>query len=131
MAALMQTYLFRFGKEMAGKKIGLIVSSHTSGISGVEDDAKRLIPDGKFLTPSLWIRSAQTPDAESLLENWLKDINYKDLIAEVNDLGYDTPQYYTVYSLNGVKIMDKALSLEGLKNGFYIINGRKISIKNQ
>lgn len=131
MAAPMQTYLFQFGKEMAGKKIGLIVSSHTSGISGVEDDAKRLIPDGKFLTPSLWIRSAQTPDAESLLENWLKDINYKDLIAEVNDLGYDTPQYYTVYSLNGVKIMDKALSLEGLKNGFYIINGRKISIKNQ
>lgn len=49
MAAPLQTFLFQYGKEMAGKNIGLIVSSASSGISGVESDAKRLIPNGNFL----------------------------------------------------------------------------------
>lgn len=49
MAAPLQTFLFQYGKEMAGKNIGLIVSSASSGISGVEGDAKRLIPNGNFL----------------------------------------------------------------------------------
>ena len=79
MAAPLQTFLFKHGKEMAGKNIGLIVSSASSGISGVESDAKRLIPDGKFLTPSLWIKSSQTSNAKSLLETWLKNINYSSL----------------------------------------------------
>ena len=79
MDAPLQTFLFKHGKEMAGKNIGLIVSSASSGISGVESDAKRLIPDGKFLTPSLWIKSSQTSNAKSLLETWLKNINYSSL----------------------------------------------------
>lgn len=128
MAAPMQTYLFKNGMAMAGKDIGLIVSSHTSGISGVESDAKRLIPEGIFLNPSLWIRSAQTATAKSLLENWLMEIGYNLLPTGINDSVYDTPEEYTVYSLSGVKIIDKALSLDCLDNGTYIINGRKISI---
>lgn len=79
MAAPLQTFLFQHGKEMAGKNIGLIVSSASSGISGVESDAKRLIPEGKFLSPSLWIRSAQTSNAKSLISNWLKEIEYSSL----------------------------------------------------
>ena len=63
MAAPLQTFLFENGAKMAGKNIGLIVSSASSGISGVEADAKRLIPSGKFLSPSLWIRSSQTSNA--------------------------------------------------------------------
>lgn len=74
MAAPMQTFLFQHGAEMAGKNVGLIVSSGSSGISGVEADAKRLIPDGKFLTPSLWIRSSQTNNSSSLINNWLNTI---------------------------------------------------------
>lgn len=69
MAAPLQTFLFQHGKEMAGKNIGLIVSSASSGISGVEGDAKRLIPDGNFLTPSLWIRSSQTSNAATLISD--------------------------------------------------------------
>ncbi|MCQ2221157.1 MAG: flavodoxin, partial [Prevotella sp.] len=53
MASNMQTFLFKYGKEMEGKNIGLIVSSHSSGISGVEADAKRLVPNGKFYAKSL------------------------------------------------------------------------------
>jgi len=59
MAAPLQTFLFQYGNRMGGKSIGLIVSSASSGISSVESDAKRLIPEGNFLTPSLWIRSSQ------------------------------------------------------------------------
>ncbi|MDE5556056.1 MAG: NAD(P)H-dependent oxidoreductase, partial [Muribaculaceae bacterium] len=50
MAAPLQTFLFEYGKEMAGKNICLIVSSASSGISSVEAAARRLIPDGKFVT---------------------------------------------------------------------------------
>ena len=78
MAAPMQSFLFNHGVEMAGKNIGLIVSSASSGISGVEADAKRLIPDGNFLTPSLWIRSSQTSNCHSMVAEWLEDIGYNE-----------------------------------------------------
>lgn len=73
MAAPLQTFLFNHGSEMAGKNIGLIVSSASSGISGVEADAKRLIPEGNFLTPSLWIRSSQTSNCHAMTAEWLKN----------------------------------------------------------
>ena len=76
MAAPLQSFLFSHGVEMAGKNIGLIVSSASSGISGVEADAKRLIPDGNFLMPSLWIRSSQTSSCHSMVAEWLEDIGY-------------------------------------------------------
>lgn len=76
MAAPLQSFLFSHGAEMAGKNIGLIVSSASSGISGVEADAKRLTPDGNFLTPSLWIRSSQTSSCHSMVAEWLEDIGY-------------------------------------------------------
>ncbi len=75
MAAPLQTFLFHHGDEMKGKEIGLIVSSASSGISGVEADAKRLIPEGDFLEPSLWIRSSQTSNCHSLIADWLNKIN--------------------------------------------------------
>lgn len=79
MAAPMQAFLFQHGEEMAGKNIGLIVSSGSSGISGVEADARRLIPGGNFITPSLWIRSTQTPNAATLIDSWLNEIDYSSL----------------------------------------------------
>lgn len=75
MAAPMQTFLFDHGSEMAGKRIGLVVSSASSGISGVESDAKRLVPDGNFLTPSLWIRSSQASGCHSMIASWLEQVD--------------------------------------------------------
>lgn len=98
MAAPLQTYLFHNGNNMAGKRIGLIVSSASSGISNVEADAKRLIPDGDFLSPSLWIRSSQTSSSPSLIEQWLNDIDYATIAGDVNTAvsllsdGNDAPQ---------------------------------------
>ena len=76
MAAPLQTFLFHYGRDMAGKNIGLVVSSSSSGISGVESDAKRLIPDGNFLSTSLWIRSSQTSNCHSMITKWLESIGY-------------------------------------------------------
>lgn len=72
MASNTQTLLFQYGKQMSGKKIGLIVSSHSSGISGVESDAKRLVPDGKF-TKSLWINASNHSNRSGLIKNWLTE----------------------------------------------------------
>lgn len=81
MAAPMQTFLFNYGKQMAGKKICMVVSSASSGISGVITDAKRLIPDGDFVEPNLWIRSSQVGNAASMIMTWLSDIDYDSLSA--------------------------------------------------
>lgn len=53
--AIMQSYLFSYGSQMANKNIGLIVSSASSGIIGVVSDCKRLVPDGKYFSQNLWI----------------------------------------------------------------------------
>lgn len=128
MAAPLQTFLFHNGKEMVGKNIGLIVSSSSSGISGVEADAKRLIPDGNFLSPSLWIRSSQTSNAPSMIENWLKEIDYEKLIAGLDRVSDDAATDFTVYTLSGKQLMNKSKSVGSLKSGAYIINGIKTYI---
>ena len=86
MAAPMQTYLFHNGARMAGKRIGLIVSSASSGISGVEADAHRLIPGGNFVSQSLWIRSSQTSNCHEMTAEWLEatGLNVSSGITGVN-----------------------------------------------
>lgn len=128
MAAPLQTFLYQYGKEMEGKKIGLIVSSASSGINGVEADTKRLIPGGDFLSPSLWIRSFQTSNAGSMLDNWLKDINYDSLSSGISLISTDPYERYTVYSLYGVRLLSDVLTTAGLSTGIYIINGKKTII---
>lgn len=125
MAAPLQSFLFQYGKEMAGKNIGLIVSSASSGISGVEGDAKRLIPNGNFLSPSLWIRSSQTSNAKTLLQKWLQAIDYNNLKSGIENIAQDHNTGFTVYSLSGVRLLADAESTATLPAGLYIINGKK------
>lgn len=75
MAAPMQTFLFNNGAAMAGKNIWMIVSSASSGISGVVTDAERLIRDGVFQSNNLWIKASQVPQAASMLNDWLLATN--------------------------------------------------------
>lgn len=124
MAAPLQTYLFQNGSQMAGKKIGLIVSSHSSGISGVVADAKRLIPDGDFLEPALWIRSSETSDCHSLISKWLEDINYQGIISGISSISEESLVKETIYTLNGIKISENYIpDLSELPNGIYILKG--------
>ena len=71
MAAPMQSYLFQEGSKMAGKTIGLIVSSYSSSIPSVVADAKRLIPEGNFVKESLWINNSNRSGKDALIKNWL------------------------------------------------------------
>jgi multimeric flavodoxin WrbA len=152
MAAPMQTFLFTYGAQMAGKNIGLIVSSASSGISGVESDAKRLIPEGNFLESNLWIRSSQTSNAASLISSWLKDIHYNDLTSAVASITANNDfeiivangminvngEFNTLalYNLSGSKVIEtteKRVSIATLTPGIYIVqatnDGRSVTSK--
>ena len=78
MAAIMQTYLFLNSSEMAGKHVGMIVSSHSSGISGVVADAKRLLPEATWMGDALWINASNHAKRASLVENWLKTQDFAE-----------------------------------------------------
>ena len=123
MASNMQTFLFKYGNEMAGKNIGLIVSSHSSGISGVEADAKRLVPNGKFYAKSLWINASKHSQRKALLEQWLKDVNYNDNVdGNQND---NTMNLKVNNSPLRVKLADNASTkalVERLKEGTITYN---------
>ena len=76
MAAITQTYLFQNASMMAGKHVGMIVSSHSSGISGVVSDAERLLPNVTWMGEALWINASNHGNRASLIENWLKTLNF-------------------------------------------------------
>ena len=78
MAAIMQTYLFQSASQMAGKHVGMIVSSHSSSISGVVADAKRLLPDVTWMGDALWINASNHSNRASLIENWLKTLTFAE-----------------------------------------------------
>ena len=78
MAAIMQTYLFHYGPQMAGKNIGLIVSSASSGISRVVADCKRLVPAATWMGDALWINNSNRSNTTSLVQNWLATLHFAE-----------------------------------------------------
>ena len=125
MAAILQTYLFNHGAEFAGKKVGLIVSSHSSGISGVVADAERLIPNADWMGEALWINNANHGNRATLIQNWLSDINYSDISTIIKDINADNHSGLSgIYNLKGQKLTTIP------DNGIYIENGvKKIATK--
>ena len=77
MAAIMQSYLFQYGSQMAGKTVGLIVSSYSSGISSVVADAQRLLPSVTWAGDALWINNSNHSRRATLIENWLPTQNFQ------------------------------------------------------
>ena len=51
--------------------------------------------------------------------------------TSVDDASLSNEQFYNVYDLNGVKVLDHARSLDSLQPGVYIINGKKQTIKQR
>ena len=120
MAAPMQTYLFNYGGQMAGKHIGLIVSSASSGISGVVADCKRLVPDGNYFSENLWINHSSHSNRASLIQDWLTTVNYNTMtgISEIQAVKQGDMSSAVYYSLNGQKAKEP-------HKGIYIVNGEK------
>lgn len=125
MAAILQTYLFHHGAEMAGKNVGLIVSSHSSGISGVVADAERLIPNANWMGEALWINNANHSNRATLIENWLTDINYSAISTIIEDVNTDSHVGPSgIFNLNGQRLT------KAPESGIYIENGiKKIASK--
>lgn len=94
MAAIMQTYLFNYGAQMAGKHVALIVSSHSSGISGVVADAQRLVPDAVWMGDALWINASNHSNRASLIQDWLPTLNFADKQTATNKTTVSTSRLY-------------------------------------
>lgn len=118
MAAIMQTYLFNYGSQMAGKNIGLIVSSASSGINGVVADFKRLVPNGRNFSENLRINNSNRSNRSSLIRNWLAAINYPQTTG-INNTKVAAPNSFHIYDLLGRKTIQP-------RKGIYIINGKKL-----
>ena len=86
MAAIMQTYLFNYGAQMAGKHVALIVSSHSSGISGVVADAERLVKNVTWMGDALWINASNHSNRASLIQNWLPTLNFAEKQTTMNKM---------------------------------------------
>ncbi len=119
MAAIMQSYLFSNGSQMANKNIGLIVSSSSSGISGVVSDCKRLVPDGKYFSQNLWISDSNRSRRSSLIADWLTTINYNSVTA-ISEVKSANKVSARIYDVNG-RLLAKEPSA-----GLYIKEGKKI-----
>ena len=119
MAAIMQTYLFNYGSQMAGKNVGLIVSSYSSGISGVVTDCKRMVPDGKYYSENLWINNSNHSNRNTLIQNWLNTIGFgtQTGISQVNTDA--TKAMIGIYGINGQRLA------QAPARGMYIEDGIK------
>ena len=78
MAAPAQTYLFQNREKLAGKRLALIVSSWSSGISTVVSNARRLVPNATWAGEALWINHNNHSSRASLIENWLQTQNFQN-----------------------------------------------------
>ena len=118
MAAIMQSYLFRYGSQMAGKNVGLIVSSSSSSIGGVVNDCKRLVPSGKYFSQNLWINDGNRSRRNTLIQDWLAAIDY-DQTTGIQSLRAATPDA-RAYDVAG-----RPLQKEAPKGTVYIKDGKK------
>ena len=118
MAAIMQTYLFHHGGEMASKNVGLIVSSASSGISGVVSDCKRLVPSASYFSESLWINNSNRSNRSTLIQNWLTAIDYH-VVTAIKRPATKATDTFSYYSPSGQRL------LQAPKRGIFIVNGKK------
>ena len=119
MAAIMQTYLFNYGSQMADKNVGLIVSSYSSGISGVVTDCKRLVPDGKYYSENLWINNSNHSNRNTLIQNWLNTIGFRTQ-TKISQVKTDaTKAMIGIYGINGQRLA------QAPARGMYIEDGIK------
>ena len=119
MAAIMQTFLFNYGGQMAGKNVGLIVSSASSSIGGVEADCRRLVPNGNYFSKSLWINNSNRSNRVTLIQEWLEAVDYTTVTAASSPQAAGAAPV-RVYDLSGRP------AAEDSSKGVYIRNGKKI-----
>ncbi len=84
MAAPMQSFLFHNSSRMAGKTVALVVSSHSSGISSVVADARRLLPSVVWAGDALWINNSNRSRKAELIADWLNNMTFSEQTTTSN-----------------------------------------------
>ena len=114
MAAIMQSYLFQVSSDLAGKQVGLIVTSASSSISGVVADFKRLVPSANYLSENLWINNSNRANTAELVAKWVENNGLNQTTGLVNvQSGNDK---YTKLVRNGqvyIKNQDITYNVQG------------------
>ena len=71
-------------------------------------------------------------ETEWLGNNYKFTINKKgDPTTDIINFSIDPTTPVNVYSLSGVLLREKTTSLEGLPDGIYIIDGKKMVVRNR
>ena len=118
MAAVTQTFLFMNRTVLATKQLYLMVSSYSSSISGVEEDAHQLIPGGSFVSPSLWINNARHANRRSLIREWVNEVHLNEATA-ISSATMSKQKHQVAYDLSGHRV-------HGTTSGLVIMDGKKI-----
>lgn len=74
MATPMQSFLHAHARKLDNKNLSLVVTSASSGISSVIEDAHRLCPEAIYSGEALWIRDALISTAHDILARWLETL---------------------------------------------------------
>lgn len=121
MAAIMQTYLFNYSSQMENKHVALIVSSHSSGISGVVADAERLLKSVTWMGDALWINNSNHSQRSKKIQNWLPTLNFASGTTAISNMtsAPNTKKEKGIYTLSGQHLAHTP------SHGFYIEDGIK------
>lgn len=116
MAAIMQTYLFNYSSQMVGKHVGLIVSSYSSGISGVVVDTERLVKNVTWTGDALWINNRTHSQRSTLIAEWLAKQNFATNNTTIDKM-YITIDGATTLTATLVDNSSTCALVEALKQG--------------
>lgn len=120
MAAVTQTFLFLNRDVLPTKQLYLMVSSYSS-ISGVEADARRLVPGGNFASPSLWVNNASHSNRHNLVSQWVSEVHLDQATAISLPTTTKSSAATEVFDLAGRRVAKAA-------KGIYFVNGKKVAI---
>lgn len=105
----------------------LAVSTSTQNLKTVMIEPKGA--DGKHLTITAIPANSWYIPVSSSAPSELKLVTAEQYATGIKDITVKPASLYNVYTLEGVQIKKNATSISDLKQGIYIINGKKVVIK--
>lgn len=77
MATPMQSFLHEHAAQLAGKRVAIFATSGSSGITSSVREAETLCPEADIFEQTLLLTSSSMPQSESLVAEWLEQLNLK------------------------------------------------------
>lgn len=77
MATPMQSFLHEHAAQLAGMRVAIFATSGSSGIISSVREAEALCPEADIFEQTLLLTSSSMPQSESLVAEWLEQLNLK------------------------------------------------------